>query len=117
MFVRPAEERFTWEDVIAGVRVAGEGGGGVPVRWRGCSRGCLAFLDPPQRERTQDVQPPRADSQPVVDASLLERGATAGAGALELELGGDGDDDDDVEMEDVRFDGALADLGDFEEAF
>ena len=24
-FVRPAEERFTWEDVVAGVRVAGEG--------------------------------------------------------------------------------------------
>ncbi|PIL25484.1 hypothetical protein GSI_13374 [Ganoderma sinense ZZ0214-1] len=51
VYVRHAEERWTWEEVVAGVRVGAEdsagGGRGVPVRWRGCGRGCLAFLDPP----------------------------------------------------------------------
>ncbi|KAI0249386.1 hypothetical protein BJV78DRAFT_1227986 [Lactifluus subvellereus] len=32
-FVMPAEERYTWTT------------GGVPLLWRGCGRGCLAFLD------------------------------------------------------------------------
>ena len=41
VFVRHAEERFTWERSIAGVGV----GGFVPVRWRGCQWGCLDFLD------------------------------------------------------------------------
>ena len=37
-----AEQRFTWEHRIAGLEV----GGVVPVRWRGCQRGCLDFLCP-----------------------------------------------------------------------
>ena len=41
LFVRHAEERYTWEPIIAGIRV----GGYVPVRWRGCQRGCLYFLE------------------------------------------------------------------------
>ncbi|OCH84698.1 hypothetical protein OBBRIDRAFT_839510 [Obba rivulosa] len=47
VFVRHAEERFTWERVVAGRDVGAEGvaGAGVPVRWRGCSRGCLDFLE------------------------------------------------------------------------
>lgn len=46
MFVAHAEERFTWEAEVAGVKIAGGGGSGcVPVRWRGCGRGCLDFLD------------------------------------------------------------------------
>lgn len=49
-FVHHAEERFTWEHVIAGCTVGGSNGVfrepvGVPVMWRGCSRGCLDFLD------------------------------------------------------------------------
>ncbi|KIP02840.1 hypothetical protein PHLGIDRAFT_122119 [Phlebiopsis gigantea 11061_1 CR5-6] len=43
VFVRHAEERLTWEAVIAGQDVGIVGG--VPVLWRGCSRGCLDFLD------------------------------------------------------------------------
>jgi len=43
-FVLPAEERYTWVGVLAGVRV-GETTGGVPLLWRGCGRGCLDFLD------------------------------------------------------------------------
>ena len=41
VFVRHVEERFTWEKVVAGVDV----GDTVPVKWRGCLKGCLAFLD------------------------------------------------------------------------
>lgn len=37
-----AEERMTWEKVVAGLHIPCEGG--VPIRWRGCSRGCLDFL-------------------------------------------------------------------------
>ncbi|KAF7982610.1 hypothetical protein HWV62_27646 [Athelia sp. TMB] len=40
-YVRHVEERFTWVDVIAGVSV----GQDVPIKWRGCSKGCLSFLD------------------------------------------------------------------------
>lgn len=45
VFVRHAEERFSWEAVIAGQNTGVEGG--VPVLWRGCSQGCLNFLDEP----------------------------------------------------------------------
>ncbi|KAJ7765377.1 hypothetical protein DFH07DRAFT_810328 [Mycena maculata] len=41
VFVEPVEERYTWEKVIAGHDL----GGAVPLKWRGCSRGCLGFLD------------------------------------------------------------------------
>ncbi|KAJ7252749.1 hypothetical protein B0H12DRAFT_1117635 [Mycena haematopus] len=40
VFVTPAEERYTWETVVAGVSV----GGSVPLKWRGCLYGCLDFL-------------------------------------------------------------------------
>jgi hypothetical protein len=41
VYVRHAEERYTWEETVAGVNI----GGAVPVRWRGCQWGCLDFLD------------------------------------------------------------------------
>ncbi|KAF9453542.1 hypothetical protein P691DRAFT_792238 [Macrolepiota fuliginosa MF-IS2] len=40
IFVRPVEQRFSWEKVIAGQNA----GGMVPVMWRGCEHGCLDFL-------------------------------------------------------------------------
>lgn len=40
VFVTPAEERYTWETVVASVDV----GGRVPLKWRGCLWGCLDFL-------------------------------------------------------------------------
>ncbi|KAF8127424.1 hypothetical protein EV363DRAFT_1515335 [Boletus edulis] len=46
VFVKHASERFSWERQIAGVDV----GGAVPVRWRGCLRTCLDFLDVAQGE-------------------------------------------------------------------
>ncbi|CDO68169.1 hypothetical protein BN946_scf184938.g21 [Trametes cinnabarina] len=108
IFVRPAEERFTWEEVIAGVRVGAEGVGGVgvPVRWRGCGRGCLAFLDPE----------PQVESPPALERS------SQGSSSMPLPL----DVRDDVEMDvdeavvgmqEVRFEGGLADPEDFEEGF
>ena len=42
VFVVHVEQRLTWERRIAGLDV----GGAVPVRWRGCQRGCLDFLSP-----------------------------------------------------------------------
>lgn len=43
VFVKHAEERLSWERVIAGQNVNVDGG--VPVLWRGCSLGCLDFLN------------------------------------------------------------------------
>lgn len=42
VFVMHVEQRISWERKIAGLDV----GGAVPVRWRGCQRGCLDFLCP-----------------------------------------------------------------------
>jgi hypothetical protein len=42
VFVLHAEQRLTWERRIAGQDV----GSAVPIRWRGCQRGCLNFLCP-----------------------------------------------------------------------
>ncbi|EKM81858.1 hypothetical protein AGABI1DRAFT_112093 [Agaricus bisporus var. burnettii JB137-S8] len=40
IFVKPVEQRLSWEKVIAGQNA----GGMVPVMWRGCEHGCLDFL-------------------------------------------------------------------------
>ncbi|KAF9075745.1 hypothetical protein BDP27DRAFT_1443045 [Rhodocollybia butyracea] len=41
LFFQHVEERFTWENTIAGLENMGE----IPMKWRGCQRDCLAFLD------------------------------------------------------------------------
>ncbi|EJD07444.1 uncharacterized protein FOMMEDRAFT_149973 [Fomitiporia mediterranea MF3/22] len=43
VFVTHAEERLSWEKRVAGCKVGGEAG--IPVRWRGCSAGCLERLE------------------------------------------------------------------------
>lgn len=43
VFVQHAEERYSWEHVIAGCEVRSPHG--IPIHWRGCSTGCLRFLD------------------------------------------------------------------------
>ncbi|GLB41785.1 putative leucine-rich repeats, typical (most populated) subfamily protein [Lyophyllum shimeji] len=63
VFVRHAEERFTWETMIGGVPV----GGRVPVRWRGCQFGCLDFLDPPREEKQPAPEIPDIDGIDIDD--------------------------------------------------
>lgn len=45
MFVDHAEERFEWVKDVAEVVVSDLPGGVVPIQWRGCSSGCLDFLE------------------------------------------------------------------------
>jgi len=48
LFVHHAEQRYTWVTEIAGKST----GGAIPIQWRGCTGGCLSFLDaaPPNEE-------------------------------------------------------------------
>ncbi|CAE6428096.1 unnamed protein product [Rhizoctonia solani] len=41
MFVLPLEERLEWVSILAGCELCPA----VPILWRGCSAGCLGFLD------------------------------------------------------------------------
>lgn len=41
LFVNPTEERFEWVTSLAGCDLPSA----VPILWRGCSAGCLDFLD------------------------------------------------------------------------
>nr|VWO96433.1 Adenylate cyclase [Ganoderma boninense] len=130
VYVRHAEERWTWEEVVAGVHVGAEGTDGVPVRWRGCARGCLGFLDPPS-PASGPVRAPATVPEPVqgdaAEGQRVQEG-TAGEGneleaeeeefelELDLDIGlgggvdvglgadsgfGGGDVDVDMDMEDV----------------
>lgn len=67
VFVGHAEERMTWEKEIAGQKV---GDMGVPVLWRGCSAGCLDFLD---------------SSEPTEDEDMMDSGWTP----AKMDLDGD----------------------------
>ncbi|ESK97437.1 leucine rich repeat domain protein [Moniliophthora roreri MCA 2997] len=72
VFVVHAEERFTWEHTIAGVPNLGE----VPIRWRGCQKGCLDHLDGSQKQ-AEDQQLDQS-SQGAVPPKTAE-GASEGA--------------------------------------
>ncbi|KAH9855275.1 hypothetical protein C2E23DRAFT_613820 [Lenzites betulinus] len=109
VFVRPAEERFTWEEVVAGVRVGGEGVGGVgvPVRWRGCGHGCLAFLDP-------EPEPTSIATSSTSTTSVRDPADVPAEDDVDIEMSEGGSE---VDMQEVRFEGGLADPDDFEEGF
>ena len=123
VYVHHAEERWTWEEVVAGVRVGADGvaGFGVPMRWRGCSRGCLAFLDPPsaadlgsEPQSGLGVAAASAAGAPGVDSGEAQTDdMNAGEETLDLGFGLDGGADMDVEMEDLGLGGPLADPADF----
>ncbi|KAM5544423.1 hypothetical protein V8D89_002083 [Ganoderma adspersum] len=90
VYVKHAEERWTWEDVVAGVHVGAEGRG-VPVRWRGCARGCLAFLDPPLPQEAQAQAPVPAKEQGLgqeqeSSEAVADMGVEGQEGQEELEL-------------------------------
>ncbi|VDC04255.1 unnamed protein product [Peniophora sp. CBMAI 1063] len=44
-YVEHVEQRVLWAQNICGIDVGTTSGGGVPLLWRGCERGCLTFLD------------------------------------------------------------------------
>ncbi|KAG9083230.1 hypothetical protein FRC06_004644, partial [Ceratobasidium sp. 370] len=57
LFVNPTEERFEWVSSLAGCELASP----IPLLWRGCSAGCLDFLEEPgegecTRERDEDEE-------------------------------------------------------------
>jgi len=64
VFVHHIEERFTWVDCIAGIKL----GGHAPLRWRGCERGCLAFLD----VETRDDERVHDSGTGVDDAGIIQ---------------------------------------------
>jgi hypothetical protein len=79
MFVKHLEERFSWEPVIAGVKV----GGRVPVRWRGCLRGCLDYLDGTGApEEDDDYVPTKLEDIPEGDADDIVQMVQLGTGGL-----------------------------------
>jgi hypothetical protein len=61
-FFRHAEERFTWERIVANVDL---GAPGVPVRWRGCSHGCLDFLGSRAPEPQEPSAAPTQQDNPI----------------------------------------------------
>ncbi|KDQ50768.1 hypothetical protein JAAARDRAFT_211584 [Jaapia argillacea MUCL 33604] len=69
LFVHHAEERFTWEKSVAGVRLSSA----VPVRWRGCARGCLNFLDTGEGEGVME------------SGGLIEVGEGEGNGDVDMD--------------------------------
>lgn len=93
VFFKHAEERFTWEAVIAGVNT-GEPYG-VPLLWRGCSKGCLDFLGP------QSDDPEAAVEEEEEGTDIMWEGDTEAATT---------DTDDDVGVQ-------VVDLGDGELEF
>jgi len=46
LYLRAAEERLEWTTIC--------GQKGLPVRWRGCSPGCLDFLEHGQASEIED---------------------------------------------------------------
>lgn len=63
-FVRHAEQRFTWETKTAtGVLL----GGIAPMRWRGCLRGCLSFLETRERERKNELKEAELELEPMIN--------------------------------------------------
>ncbi|KAF5316599.1 hypothetical protein D9619_006264 [Psilocybe cf. subviscida] len=85
VFVHHAEERFTWETSTPVVATLG---GAVAVRWRGCMRGCLDFLEP-ARPKVVEVTPS--------DGALPPETQRTEAGEAEVEMNLDLDEADIVQ--------------------
>lgn len=106
VFVNPAVERFAWVHTVAGQPVREEAG--IPVKWRGCMRGCLKFLGKDTEDSastTHTSVEPDGDGNGLagckVDMLLVEevdRGETSSDDELGVEAidlrGGLGDDFD-----------------------
>lgn len=64
VFVHHAEERFTWETSTPVVATLG---GAVAVRWRGCMRGCLDFLEPARSKVVEVASSGEAEAEMNLD--------------------------------------------------
>lgn len=92
--MRHIEERFTWENKVGGVLV----GGMVPLLWRGCSRGCLGFLDGRDKDPSNPKQfQPLVENLDVDNSMDVDEDDSAFVQAINLGpvgLGGDDFEDD-----------------------
>ncbi|KAF9005949.1 hypothetical protein BDQ17DRAFT_1423673 [Cyathus striatus] len=66
VFIYAAEYRFSWESKVAGQPA----GGSVPVRWRGCLRGCLDFLSCINEDMTEKMPIDNEDDEVVKTVKL-----------------------------------------------
>ncbi|KIK78648.1 hypothetical protein PAXRUDRAFT_163425 [Paxillus rubicundulus Ve08.2h10] len=84
IFVKHASERFSWERRIAGVDV----GGAVPLRWRGCLRSCLDFLEVVKAEPTNDIKVPTLSAAQSMEMDLdmeqVLQAVDLGSGGLDM---------------------------------
>ncbi|KAF9499657.1 hypothetical protein BDN71DRAFT_1441820 [Pleurotus eryngii] len=106
LFIHHAEERFTWEDTVAGILV----GGSVPIRWRGCQWGCLDFLD------SRPEISSNATSSSVIDEAATEIATTASGDIVDdvETLSTTEDEDRDIAVVAVDINRGL-DMSDFED--
>ncbi|KAG6891555.1 hypothetical protein C0992_004413 [Termitomyces sp. T32_za158] len=84
LFIQHAEERYTWETMIAGVEV----GGSVPMRWRGCQQGCLNFLDPSGEKSSlleETINPGQEDDSLENVVKVVQLGMTETGGLEEFD--------------------------------
>lgn len=91
VFVRHVEERFTWENKVGGILV----GGMVPLLWRGCLSGCLAFLDGRDKDPSnlQHPQPVVEDHDADNGMDVDEEDGSAFVQAIDLGPAGLGEED------------------------
>ncbi|KAF9234985.1 hypothetical protein BU15DRAFT_89731 [Melanogaster broomeanus] len=76
--------RFSWERRVAGVDI----GGAVPLRWRGCLRSCLDFLDAVEANSVNNEIPALNPAQSVemdVEMELAVQGVDLGSRGLDLD--------------------------------
>jgi len=69
-FFDHVEERFTWETRIAGKDLFGMV---VPILWRGCSKGCLRFLNEEELEE-EGCDMSEGDSEDGVNVVSFDAG-------------------------------------------
>lgn len=85
VFINHAEEIFTWEAEIAGVRVTrGAAGGRIPLRWRGCRWGCLDYLSSSSKSARSNMMM-EMDIEMEVKSSIPTSIPTIGDGDTDLD--------------------------------
>ncbi|CAE6464183.1 unnamed protein product [Rhizoctonia solani] len=76
IFVLPVEERLEWVSVLAGCELSPT----VPILWRGCSAGCLSFLDgdiDPNTAPLQEQDEREEDEEFISGFSGISHGSVA----------------------------------------